>query len=118
MKAEMLRRFFNAEDAEGFAEDAELLTQEKIERVLHDLLKGLQELGPDCTVDYPMIAGHRDAHSLADDNLTIVHHGFGGRRAYCQNRSFRWIDHRGELVNAKHSQIADRESRAHVFFRF
>ena len=56
MKALYVGGVFNAEDAEGFAEDAELLTQEEIERVLHDLLEGLQELGASCAVNYTMIA--------------------------------------------------------------
>src|SRR6266498_984675 len=99
--------FFNAEDAE-------LLSQEEIERVLHDLLKGLQELGSDGAVDYTMIAGHCDAHRLTNDNLVITDDWFGGHSADCQNRSFRWIDHGGELINAEHSQIADRESSTRI----
>ena len=54
--AEARAGFFNAEDAEGLAEDAELLTQEEIERVLHDLLEGLQEPGAYRAVNNAMIA--------------------------------------------------------------
>src|SRR5437660_423182 len=112
-----LTRSFSAEDAEGFAEDAELLTQEEIDGVLHNLLEGLQELGPRSAVDYAVIAGHRYAHRLANDNLSVTHDRFRGRGAYCQNCSFGWIDYGGEFINTEHPQIADREGRARIFFR-
>src|SRR5436309_4486541 len=93
-----------------------LLGQEKVERIFHQLLEGLQKLRAGCAVDDAMVAGHCDAHDVTHDNLVVAHDWFGGHRAYRQNRSFGWIDYRGELINTEHTQITNGKSCAGVFF--
>src|ERR1051326_8831510 len=90
----------------------------EVQRIFEDLLEGLQKLRAGCAVDDAMIARHRDAHHLAHDDLAFAHDWLRRHSADRQNRALRRIDHRRELVDAKHAEIADRECRACVLLGF
>src|SRR5215510_58258 len=92
-----------------------LLTQKQIERVFENLFERLQKLRAGSAIDDSMIAGHSDAHRLANHDRAVSDDWLWRHRANCQDAAFGRVDHGGELVDAKHSQIADRETGARVF---
>ena len=65
-----------------------------------------------------MIARHRYAHHLPDYDFVVSHHRFCRHCSDGENSALRRIDHGSELIDAKHAEIANRESRASVFLRF
>src|SRR5713226_7799087 len=93
-----------------------LLAQKQVKRVFEYLLECLQELRSGGAVDHAMIAGHGDAHRLTNDDLAVVHDRLWRHGADGQDCALRRINHRSELVDAEHSEVADRETGARIFF--
>ena len=50
------------------------------EWILKNLLESLQELRSGRAVNYPVVAGHRDAHHLTNDQLVVSHDRFRRHR--------------------------------------
>src|SRR4051794_35469739 len=63
-----------------------------------------------------MVTGHCYAHDLAYNDFAIPYDGLGRNRTHCENRTLRRIDYGRKLVNAEHTEIADRKCGAHVLF--
>src|SRR5947209_550712 len=89
---------------------------EQVERVLQNLLEGLEELRAGRAVNDAVVAGHRDAHQLADDDLAVADDRAGRHRADGEDGGLRRVDDRRELVYAEHAEVADGEGRAGVLF--
>src|SRR5947208_10658304 len=81
--------------------------KKKIQRILHYLLEGLEELGASCTVDHAMIARQGDTHRLPDGNLAVSDNWLRRHRAHGQDRAFWGINYGGKLLNPEHAQVAD-----------
>jgi hypothetical protein len=64
-----------------------------------------------------VVARHRDAHQLPDDDLAFAHDRLRLHRADGEDGPLRRVDDGGELVYAEHPEVADREGRARVLFR-
>ncbi len=64
-----------------------------------------------------MIAAHRDLDPLLNRDVVPVRHHHVRRRPDRQDRDFRRIDDRRELVNPEHAEVGYRERRARVFLR-
>jgi len=93
-------------------------SKEQVERILENLFEGLKKLCPDRAVDDAMVTRHRDTHHLVNFNFTVPRHRSFIHRADGEDRRLRRIDHGSELIDTEHSQIADREGRAQILFRF
>src|SRR3712207_8366126 len=61
-------------------------------------------------VDDAVIARHRDAHDLPDDDFAVAHDGLGRHLADGEDRRFGRVDDGRELVYAEHAEVADRKS--------
>src|SRR2546426_711751 len=86
-------------------------------RVLENLLEGLEEFRAGSAVDDTMIAGHRRAHHLTHNNFVVSNHRLRRHRTHRENCGFGRVDYGGELLYAKHTEIANGERCSHEFFR-
>src|SRR5436309_2054175 len=89
---------------------------EQVERILQNLLEGLEELRAGRAVNDAVVAGHRDSHQLAHDDLAVADDRPGRHRADGEDGGLRRVDDRRELVYAEHAEVAYREGRAGVLF--
>src|SRR5215813_812255 len=64
-------------------------------------------LSTERAVDDSVIAGERGGHHLASHHLSIANYRPLGNGANSDDGGLRWVDHRHEPINAKHSQIGD-----------
>src|ERR1700752_1432792 len=92
-------------------------SDDQVQWVFENLLKRLKEFSSCRAVNNPVVARHRHAHYLSDDNLIITNNWFGGHCADSEYCSLGWIDHCGELINPKHPEVANREASSSVLFR-
>src|SRR5947207_10045677 len=79
---------------------------EQVERVLQNLLEGLEELRAGRAVNDAMVARHRDPHQLSHDDLPVAHDRLRGHRADGEYGGLRRVYDRRELVNAEHAEVA------------
>lgn len=86
-------------------------------RVLQVELEPLQPLGPNGTIDHPVITTQSHVHAILHPILRqsllllalLIRHEHFRRLPYRQNRCLRRVYHSHELVDTKHSQVRDRE---------
>src|SRR5215469_18142740 len=75
-------------------------------------------LSTERAVDDSVIAGERGGHHWASHDLSIANDGPLGNGANRDNGGLRWVDHRHEPIDAKHSQIGDCDRSTRVFLGF
>ena len=85
---------------------------QQLNRLLHNLLKGLQELRPSSTIHYPVIAGKGHFHDVAHHDFAIFHDWFFKNPAYSHDTGIGWIDDGGKFVDTKHTQVRNGEGIA------
>ena len=107
----------------GFCENTGELTvlhvlDNQVKGVLEYFLERLKELRTSGTVDHAVVAGHRHAHHLPHHDLVLAHDRLRRHCAHGQDRTFRWIDHSGELVDSEHAKVTDRETCPRVLLGF
>src|ERR1700761_6392739 len=81
-------------------------------RFFDELPERLQEAGAGRTIDDPVIAGQRDGHHRRGLDLVADHHSALLACAHCHDRGMRRVDHGGEILDAEHAEIGDREGAA------
>ena len=74
--------------------------------------QGAQEVGAFGAIDDAVIAGERDAHALAHDDLSVNHDRLGHDGADGQATGLGWVEDRRELVDTVHAQVGDGEGAA------
>ena len=70
--------------------DRALSLDDQEQRILHNSLEGLQELGARSAVDDAVIARHRHLHHLPHHNLIITDHRLRRNGTHSQNAPFGW----------------------------
>src|ERR1700731_1239733 len=83
-------------------------------RVLDQLLERVDQHGAKRAVDGAVIARHGRAHDLRGLDLAVAHDGTLLARADRKDRRLRWVDHRGEVLDAVHAEIGHRRRAALV----
>ena len=87
-------------------------SEDERERLLEERLQLAQESTGEHPVDDPVVAGERDRHRPAGDDVPVPHHRRLADRADGEDGRLRRIDDRGELRHREHPEIRDGERPA------
>ncbi len=82
---------------------------QRLLEVLADLREELRGVG---AVEDAVVAGERELHHRAHDDLAVADHGPRLERADGEDRRLRRVDHRDEALDAVHAEVGDGERAA------
>src|SRR4051794_28712774 len=77
-----------------------------------EILEGREERGGGGPVEGPVVDGEGELHLAADGDLAVALDHLTAGGAHGEDRGLGRVDDRGELVDAEHPEVGDRERAA------